>query len=87
MVLLRSKSERVVERVRDFFNDKFIMPQIPQDLDLFIVFLGPAYNPLRPEEVEGIWYNREDAPQATEKQLTEYNRVHSPDAYDCVGVK
>lgn len=87
VVLLRSKSERVVKRVRDFFNDKFIMPQIPQDLDLFIVFLDPAYNPLRPEEVEGIWYNREDAPQATQKQLTEYNRVHSSDTYDCVGVK
>ncbi len=85
--LRRSLATEDLRRVRQFFNETFKIPHLPNDLDLFIIYVDEAFDPLNPEEVKGIWYNREDAPQATEKQLAEYNRVHSPDAYDCVGVK
>ncbi len=85
--LRRSLATEDLRRVRKFFNETFRIPHIPNDLDLFIIYVDEAFDPLNPAEVEGVWFDREDAPRATREQLAEYNRIHSPDAYDCVGAE
>ncbi len=72
-----------LERVREFFNEKFRQPPIPRDLDLVIIYLDEARNLLTPEHAD-LMLDFDDAPQATPEQLAAYNHIHSPDAYDCV---
>lgn len=83
--LRRSVSIDDLRRVRKFFNNSFEIPKIPNNPDLLIIYIDEAGDPLNRAEVEGVWFDREDAPRATQEQLAEYNRIHSPDAYDCVG--
>ncbi len=77
-------TEVELERVREFFDNKFRQPHIPKDLDLLVIHLDEAGNLLSPEEAADLIVDFDDAPQATPAQLEEYNREHSPLAYDCL---
>ena len=73
-----------LERVREFFDNKFRPPDIPKDLDILVIYLDDAGNLLSPKDAADLIIDYDDAPQATAEQLEAYNQMHSPDAYDCV---
>lgn len=73
-----------LERVRAFFDNKFMPPDIPKDLDLLVIYLDEAGNLISPKDAADLIVDYDDAPQATAVQLEAYNHIHSPDAYDCV---
>lgn len=70
--LRRSLANDDLRRVRNFFNNSFKIPHIPNDIDLLIIYIDEAGIPLNPDKAEGVWFDREDAPQATQEQLAEY---------------
>ena len=71
-------------RVREFFENKFMPPDMPKDLDLLVIYLDQAGNLISPKDAAELIVDYDDAPQATDEQLEAYNHIHSPDAYDCV---
>ncbi len=73
-----------LERVREFFENKFMPPDIPKDLDLLVIYWDQAGNLISPKDAAELIVDYDDAPQATDEQLEAYNHIHSPDAYDCV---
>lgn len=73
-----------LERVREFFENKFMPPDMPKDLDLLVIYLDQASNLISPNDAAELIVDYDDAPQATDEQLEAYNHIHSPDAYDCV---
>lgn len=79
-------TEEELARVKDFFENEYIEPHFTgrHRVDLVIIYLDGMLNLLTPEHADLI-VDIDDASQATPEQIAEYNRIHSPDAYDCVG--
>ena len=60
-----------------------VIPEIPEDLELDIIILDENGFPKNPK-YRGWVDDFDDTPRATDEQIAEYNRIHSPNAYDCV---
>lgn len=79
-------------RIHDFFHNKFELPDFPNkfkhgNVDLLMIYVDEDWDIISPKdpEVAKLMESVYDAPQAEPSEIAEYNRIHSPDAYDCVG--
>ena len=78
-------TEEDIARLNDFFDNIYIEPHFfgRDNIDLVVLYFEAGTNSLLNPEHAHLTASYDDAPQATPEQIAEYNRIHSPDAYDC----